>query len=716
MGRRLFSNSWHSVADLRPRLVPQARITRHVYRGQTWFVVQDQSGGRFHRLSPAAHELLMRMDGTRSVQALWEAANVSGNGEICTQDEIVDLLVQLHAADLLQADTTPDSAALLERRRKKRQQTIKQWLLNPMSIKIPLLDPDPFLARWAPRLAWCFGRTGLLVWLAAVLPALLLAAQNWHALTTNMSDRVLSSSNLLVMAIVFPFLKVAHELGHGFAARVWGGAVHQMGVMLLVFAPVPYVDTSASASFASKYQRAAVAAAGMMVELFIAALAMFVWVLAEPGIVRAVAYNVMLIAGVSTLVVNGNPLLRYDGYYILTDLIEMPNLAQRGQKYLAWWWDRKVFGVHDQEPPPESASERRWLFWYTPLAWLYRLSVTVSIILFVGGSYFIFGTLFALWGAFSLVGMPLWKAWKHVMYSPTLQRRRQPAVRVAGGIALAALAIAFLLPMPLRTRAEGVIWLPDQSLLYAGGGGFFERWLVEPGTRVAEGTPLFVLKDDLLTTELAVAKAKVEEAEARYRAEQFANPAKGAIARRQLEQEQEVLRRTDERSKKLVGYAQADGVLVAARTPIDMPGQHFRKGEVIGYVLEKHDLIARVAVQQDDIDLVRNRYRKAWLRLAETIDSAHPAKLVRVTPGGTNDLPTAALGVSGGGAIPTAPDDRNGVKALERIFLLDLQLAPDILPAAFGERVFVRFEHGFEPLGLQGLRRLRQLFLSRFGV
>jgi len=716
MARRLFSSSWHSVAELRPKLVPQARVTRHVYRHQVWFVVQDQSGGRFHRLSPAAHALVMQMDGGRTVQALWEAANANGNGEICTQDEVVDLLVQLHAADLLQADTTPDSAALLERKRKKRMQTFKQWVLNPMSLKIPLLDPDPFLARWAPHLAWCFSRAGLMLWLMVVLPAAVLAAQNWKALTMNMSDQVLSSSNLLVMAIVFPLVKIAHELGHGFATRIWGGTVHEMGVMLLVFAPVPYVDASASASFSSKYQRAMVAAAGMLVELFIAALAMYVWVMAEPGIVRALAYNVMLIAGISTLVVNGNPLLRYDAYYILTDLIEMPNLAQRGQKYLTWLWDRKVFDVHDQDPPPESVAERRWLLCYTPLAWCYRVFVTVSIILFIGGSYFIFGTLLALWGAFSLVCMPLWKAWKHVMTSPSLQRRRQRAVKITTGIVAAVLVVCFLLPMPLRTRAEGVVWLPDRSLLYAGGSGFFERWLVEPGTRVKEGTPLFVLQDELLATELAVAEAKVAEAEARYRAEQFANPVKGAIALRQLEQEQETLRRVEERSQKLVGYAGADGVLVAPRAAADMPGQHFRKGELIGYVLEKNDLIARVAVQQDDIDLVRNRYRDASLRLAELIGSPYPAKLVRVTPGGTNELPTAALGVSGGGAIPTAPDDRNGVKTLERVFLLDLQLAPDILPVAFGERVFVRFEHGFEPLGLQGLRRLRQLFLSRFGV
>jgi len=691
-------------------------MKRHVYRGQIWFVIQDQSGGRFHRLTPAAHALLMRMDGTRTVQSLWEEANKSANGELCTQDEIVDLLVQLHAADLLQADSTPDSAALLERKRKKRQQTFKQWFLNPMSIKIPLFDPDPLLARWAPRLAWCFSHRGALLWLAAVLPALFLAGLNWNALTMNMSDRVLSSSNLLVMVVVFPLLKIAHELGHGLATRVWGGAVHQMGVMLLVFAPVPYVDASSSASFCSKHQRATVAAAGMLVELLLAALAMYVWVLAEPGVVRAVAFNVMLIAGISTVVVNGNPLLRYDGYYILSDLIEMPNLAQRGQKYLTWLWDRHVFGVHDQEPPVESPSERRWLVAYTPLAWCYRVFVTLSIILFVGGAFFIFGTLLAIWGAFSLVGMPLWKAYKHVVHSPGLQRRRVRAVKISSAIVAATLVIGFLLPMPLRTKAEGVVWLPEQSILYAGGGGFFQRWLVEPGTRVMRGTPLFVLEDELLATELAVAQAKVAEVEAHYRAEQFANPTKGALVLRQLEQEQEVLRRTDERSKKLVGYAEADGVLVSARPPVDMPGQHYRKGELVGYVLEKRDLIARIVVQQDDIDLVQNRYRDAQLRLAESVGNAHSAKLVRVTPGGTTELPTAALGIPGGGNIPTAPDDKNGVKTLERVFFLDLQLAPDVLPAAFGERVFARFEHGYEPLGFQGLRRLRQLFLSRFSV
>ena len=715
MARTIFSQSWHSVAALRPRLIPQARLHRHVYREQVWYVVQDQSGGRYHRLSPAAHALVMAMDGGPTVQVLWEQANASATGDLCTQNEIVDLLVQLHAADLLQADATPDSAALFDRFNKKRIQTLKQLLLNPMSLKLPLIDPDRFLNRAMPHLNWCFAMPGLLLWLLIVLPALVLAGQHWAELTHNLSDRVLSSSNLLVMALVYPVVKLLHEFGHAFATKKWGGAVHEMGLMFLVFVPVPYVDASASSAFPSKYRRAIVAAAGMLTELVLAALAMYVWLLAEPGVVRAIAFNVMLIAGVSTLVVNGNPLLRYDAYFILTDLIEMPNLAQRGPKYLTYLWDRYVFGAPELEVPQESIGERRWLALYTPLAWCYRTMVTVSIVLFLAGEFFVFGVVLAVWGAFTLLALPLWKGYRHVVRSPVLQRRRVRAVRISLALVGSVVLLAFVMPAPLHTRADGVIWLPDQSILHAGGNGFFQRWLVPPGTVVTRGTPIYLLDDPLLATELEVNRAKVGEAEAKYRAEEFVNPVKAAGLLPPLEQERQVLRRAEERAARMVGYAEADGTVIAVRAQ-DMPGEYFKKGELIGYVLARGQLIARVVVPQDDIDLVRTRFRSADLRLADTIGQTHLATMTRGVSGGVEELPTAALGLSGGGTIPTSPNDPNGLKTIGRVFLIDLQLPADTLPSAFGERVHVRFDHGFEPAALQGLRRLRQLFLSRFSV
>lgn len=715
MARAIFSQSWHSVADLKPRLIPQARIHRHVYRGKVWYVVQDQSGGRYHRLSSAAHALVVAMDGTHTVHALWEQANESAQSDLVTQNEVVDLLVQLHAADLLQADSTPDSAALFERFKKKKRQSLRQLLLNPMSLKLPLLDPDAFLTRCMPWFQWCFGVRGVVVWLAWVLPALGLAIQHWTELTMNLSDRVLSSSNLLVMALVYPVVKVLHELGHGFATKRWGGAVHEMGLMFLVFAPVPYVDASSSSSFASKYQRATVAAAGMLVELAVAALAFYVWLLSEPGVVRAVAFNAMFIAGVSTLVVNGNPLLRYDAYFILADLIEMPNLAQRGAKYLQELWDRRVFGAQDVVLSAATASERRWLLCYTPLAWCYRTFVTISITLFIASEFFIFGTVLALWGVLTLVGVPVWKAYRHVVSSPSLQRRRTQAVKISLGLVGVAVVVLFVCPVPLRTRAEGVVWLPDQSILHAGGNGFFQRWLVEPGSSVKRGTPLYVLEDVLLLTELEVSRAKLDEVQAKYRAEQFVNPAKAASMLPELEQARKVLERVQERIGKMAGYAEVDGTLVAARAQ-DMPGQYFKKGELLGYVLEPRQLIARVVVAQDDIDLVRTKFRSADVRLAELTAQSYTALRLREVPGGVEELPSAALGISGGGLTPTSPNDPNGIKTIGRVFLVDLYLPADALPSAFGERVHVRFDHGYEPLGMQGLRRLRQLFLSRLNV
>lgn len=457
MGRPVFSQSWHNAAELRPRLLPHARIYPHIYRGKRWFVLQDSTGGRYHRLSPGAYALISRMNGALTVQELWDDACSKGGDGIPTQNEVVELLMQLHSNDLLHCDVTPDAAELFERYTKRKRLKWKQWITQPLSLRIPLLNPEAFLTRWVHRLAWVFTVKGALLWLMVVLPAILLAWQNWNELTLNLSDQVLSASNLLVLAFVYPVVKAMHELGHGFATKVWGGSVHEMGLMFLIFAPVPYVDASAASAFRSKRRRIVVGAAGMLVEVFLAALAMYVWVLVEPGVVRAIAFNVMLIAGISTVIVNGNPLLRYDGYYILSDLIEIPNLGQRGQRYLTYLSDRYLLGAKELEAPDETLSEKRWFVSYTITAWCYRLFITISIIFFVAGEFFIFGVLMAIWAAVALFVMPLWKAGKHLLESPTLHRYRSRAIKLTACAIAGMLLLGFFVPLPLRTQTEGVV-------------------------------------------------------------------------------------------------------------------------------------------------------------------------------------------------------------------------------------------------------------------
>jgi putative peptide zinc metalloprotease protein len=715
MGRSVFSQSWHNAAQLRPRLLPHARIFPHTYRGQRWFVLQDSTGGRYHRLSPGAYNLVSRMDGLATVQELWDDACRVGGDAIPTQDEVVELLMQLHSNDLLHCDVTPDTAELFERYSKRKKLKWKQWITQPTSLRIPLIDPDAFLSFWAQRLAWIFTLRGALLWLAVVFPAMLLAGQHWKELTLNLSDQVLSSSNLIVLALVFPVVKAIHELGHGFATKVWGGSVHEMGLMFLVFAPVPYVDASASSAFRSKYRRIVVGAAGMLAELFLAALAMYVWVLVEPGVVRAVAFNVMLIAGVSTLVVNGNPLLRYDGYFILSDLIEIPNLGQRGQRYLTYLSDRYLFGAKELEVPHDTLSEKRWFVGYTITSWFYRIFVTVSIILFVAGEFFIFGVILAIIAAFGLFVKPLWKAGKHLVESPTLHRYRARAIKLTASAVVAVLLLGLLVPLPLRTQTEGVVWLPDQALVRAGVNGSFQRWLVEPGTQVSKGTALLMMDDPQLVSELAVARAKVAEAEARYSVEQFADPVQAQVLLQQLEYERSSLERVNERHAHLVVYSEVDGVLTVPKAQ-DMSGQYFKKGELLGYLMDPEQLVARVAVAQENIDLVRTRFKAVELRFADAIADTYQVSVLREIPSALNELPTAALSPNGGGKIPVDPNDSEGLKTLDRVFFVDLSLPLEAIPSAFGGRVYVRFDHIGEPLLSQLYRRVRQLFLSRFHV
>jgi putative peptide zinc metalloprotease protein len=715
MGRSVFSQSWHNAAALRPRLLPHSRIFPHTYRGKRWYILQDSTGGKYHRLSPGAYALVGRMDGILSMQELWDDACRVGGDAIPTQDEMVELLMQLHSNDLLHCDVTPDTAELFERYKKRKRLKWKQWLTQPTSMKIPLLNPERFLDRWAHHLAWLFTPKGALLWLIVVLPAIVLAGENWKELTLNLSDHVLSTGNLFVLALVYPVVKAIHELGHGFATKVWGGSVHEMGLMFLIFVPVPYVDASAASAFRSKQRRMIVGAAGMMVEVILASLAMYIWVLVEPGVVRAVAFNVMLIAGVSTVIVNGNPLLRYDGYYILSDLIEIPNLGQRGQKYLTYLSDKYLFGAKEIESPDETQSEKRWLVSYTIISWFYRIFVTVSIILFVASEFFIFGVILAIWAAFGLLVMPLWKAGKHLLESQSLHRYRSRAVKLVISFVAFVVLFGLFVPMPLRTQTEGIVWLPDQALVRAGVNGTVQKWLVEPGTLVQKGTALLVMQDPTLESELAVARAKVAEAQARYNVEHFVNPVQSDVLLRQLEYETNSLERVNERFQKLVVYSETEGVLTVSKSQ-DMPGKYFKKGELLGYLMDKKQLIARVAVAQENIDLVRNRFKSVELRYADSISEDYTVRILRETPSGLNELPSAALSQNGGGKIPVDPNDSKGLKTLDRIFFVDLSLPATAMPSTFGGRVYVRFDHIGEPLLKQLFRRVRQLFLSRFHV
>jgi putative peptide zinc metalloprotease protein len=716
LDKPLLSSLWYRVADLRPQLVARARLHRHRYRGEVWYLLQDPASGRVHRFTPAARLVLAAMDGRRSVQDLWTLAGRQLGDEAPTQDDLIHLLGQLHGADLLMTDVPPDALELFDRgEREARSKSRRSWA-NPMAMRIPLWDPGRFLDRHLPlwRLLW--GRGGALLWLSVVLPALLLLPSHWADLSNNLSDRVLQPDNLVLIGLLFPFIKFLHEMGHATAARAAGGEIHDMGVMLLVLMPVPYVDASSANVLRSRWARARIGAAGMIVEVFIAAIAFFVWISVEPGLLRAILFNAMLMAGVSTLIFNGNPLLRYDAYYILADLVEIPNLAAQSSRYWGYLLQRHVLRLRDVSSNAHEFSERAWFGAYGLLSAIYRTFVTVAISLFIGSRFFFIGVVLALWAAAMMIVTPLVKSLKALNALPETQERRSRVYGMLGLVAGAIVLLVVAVPMPFRTQAEGVVWLPEQAIVRAGAGGFVRTLHTAPGTWVKPGALLASSTDPALHAQVRLLQARVDELEATYAVEFVSDRTRADIVRDQLDHERAQLARSEERAQGLQVSASIPGRFTVQQAA-DLPGRHLRQGEVIGYVIGAEPPVLRVALDQASIELVALSTREVQIRMEGSLDVPHAGRILRQVPAGRGEVSNLALASGGGGRIATDPRDPQGRRTLERVFELDVGFeSPPAGVLPFGQRVHVRFDHPPEPLAAQAWRGIRRLFLRQFDV
>ena len=715
MTTALLSTNWYRVAHLRPRLRGHIRIHRHAYRGEIWYVVEDRVAGKYHRFNPASYRVISLMDGKRDMAAVWKRLTDELAEDTPAQEDVIKLLGQLHSNDLIQCDVDPDVAELFERRVKQKRRKLMSRYLNPISLRFPLWDPDRFLDRLVVWFRPLTGVWGLVLWLAVVLPALALAPLYWPDLTENFGEQLLAVDNILIMAVVFPLIKAAHELGHGLAAKARGGEVHEMGIMLLVFFPIPYVDASSSSAFVKKTDRMLVGAGGMLTELFIAALAFYLWVLLEPGFARSLAYNAIVLASVTTLLFNANPLLRYDGYYVLADWVEIPNLGTRANKYWQYLAERYVFGVKQAEPPPATSGERRWFIGYAPLAFAYRMFVLFGIALFIAGQYFFLGVLLALWGLIASLGMPLYKGIAALLTGPQYAPRMNRVKGVLAGFFIVLGLLLFALPMPYHTEAEGVVWLPEQAILRAGGNGFVSEVAARAGEALKPGQVVARSQEPSLNSSIAAQEARVEEARARYDAAWGVNPAQAGQLEEEVHREQAALDRLQDEAAQLTLRARAGGVLLMEQAR-DLPGRFLKKGEVMGYVVGDYVPLVRVVVPQSEVDLVRLSTRDVEIKFPQAMGETWPARLSREVPKAGRELPSPALGQGGGGNIAMDPRDEKGTKTLESLFEFELEL-PGNAPAHFiGSRVHVRFEHPSEPIGVRGWRALRRLFLSHFHV
>lgn len=710
----LFSESWYRVADLKPRLRSHAQIHRHTYRTRDWYVLEDHSSGRFHRFSEEAYHIIGLMDGRRTLDEIWEVACTNLGDDMPTQEEVIRLLAQLHQVDVLQTDMPPDIADLHQRYKREKRNRIIGQLASPFAIRFPLFDPERFLTKTQFLVRPLYGWPGVLIWFLVVISALILLGIHWGELTSNLADRVLATENLFLLWLAYPAIKTLHEFGHAYTVKHWGGEVHEMGIMLLVFMPIPYVDASSSSAFREKHKRILVGGAGILIEVFLAALAMWVWVNVEPGAVRALAFNVMIIAGVSTLLFNGNPLLRFDAYYILSDYLEIPNLGSRSNSFVGYLFQRYLFDIEELTSPVSAPGEAPWLGFYGTASFVYRMFIMVRIAIFVAGKFFVIGVALALWGFFSMLIMPLYKVLRYVFTDSAVQRKRGRILSVVGILAGVLALTLFIVPVPSFTVTEGVLWAPENSQVYANTDGFVMRVIASSGDRVTRGTPLLVCENSELDAEVKVLEAQLREFESRHRLSVTKDRTEAEILMDEIGRiKAEMVRKRSEKED-LIIRSSSDGIFLLP-DPESLPGRFVRRGMPLGYVVDFSKVTARVVVSQSSIDRVRNETRRVVARLAESVGQEFPAVVKRIVPLASSDLPSLALSLEGGGTLALDPRENETPKAFEKLFHFEIVISGADLKT-IGERVFVRFEHEPEPLAYRLYRNIRRTLLSRFSV
>ncbi|MBE0535451.1 MAG: efflux RND transporter periplasmic adaptor subunit [Phycisphaerae bacterium] len=724
--RSTFHEAWYRVANLRPRLLAGVQVWRQHFRGQMWYVLEDPCTNKFSRISPEAYRFLGLLDGKRTVGEVWRLCNEHLGDNAPTQAEVIQLLGQLHCTNLLYAELAPDTESLFNRYRKRVRRQIQSFMTNILFVRIPLIDPDNFLRRWVHIFGLAFTVPGFLLWLIVLASGLYFVIGNLSELMAQSRD-VLAPDNLIFLYLSLVVVKVLHEFCHAFACKRFGevngsgGQVHAMGVMFLVFVPLPYVDASSAWALRRKHHRAIVGMAGVMMELFLAAIAAIVWAGTSTGTVHIVAYNVIFVASISTLLFNGNPLLRFDAYYVLSDLIEIPNLSQRAKEYYYYLVRRYSWGLQTVRSPAHTAGERVWFVTYGLASTVYRIFISFRILFFLNDrlpdELFIIVPILACVSLVMWVLVPSGKFVHYLLAGAELTRHRSRAVISTAAVAILLVSGLGILAVPHYCRIEGFLEPSAMSVIHVETSGFAADFLPSDTTVDAGGGPLVVAYNPELVSREQALHAHMSGLQTRRRLAELTEIAAAQILDEQIQALAEQIERIGLELSMLRLQAPRGGMWISPHIE-RIKGMYLHRGEQVGQVADVSDWIVRGTAGQKTAALIVEQASEAVeMRIRKRPDKKLTGRIERIFPAGQEKLPSEALGYAAGGGMPTVLQDPSGTRAAEMFFEVRIRPERHSEPELFiNQRVIVRIRLASKPLALQWWLSLRQLFQKRFHI
>jgi putative peptide zinc metalloprotease protein len=682
--------------------VTELSVQEQWCRDRAWVIVKNTVSGQFVRVEASLWQALRRLQGTLSLRD-W----LHDHADRFPVETLLESASHLQRQGLLSG--LPDRSEMPAPARRRRG-------FNPLMIRIPLFNPSRLLARLAGASEPVAGRSVLVVAGVLVITALLIAIVNQERLLAEWHRVLAAPEHWWQYLFLYPCLKCLHELAHGLALKRLGGDVTEAGFSMLVLMPIPYVDATDVWSLCRRRDRLLVSAAGMLSDVTLASLAVILWLALQPGVLTDMAFALSLMSVLSIVMFNANPLLKFDGYYLLEDLLDCPGLARRSVVYWQYLFKRYLFHARGLRRPLVLPGERRWLLSYGLASLSYRCVISLAIAWYLIAQLHEIGVLLALFAITPMFVTPLLKLVRYLAGSTQLAQVRAGA---SGRFLLLCLLIitpVVGLPVPSSTRTEGMVWVPEQAELFAPEQGDIQRWHVRNGEAVSAGQLLAQLASPTLVIELHRSESQLAQSMLEHGALQSTAPERALSKIIEIERLQERVTKLHQRIAALTVRSPFAGRIAFADDSL-VTGQRVKQGQLLAYVVDDEALLVRAVVDQRQLGRVTNGIIDATVRLADDIVRPLPARLVRQLPAGDRTLPSTALADAGFGGFDVESTGGT-LRTREEVFHLELALT-DTHPGTgmprfhggVGGRAFITLQHPPETLGERWWRGARQLLL-----
>lgn len=676
-------------------------------------VIEDPVRSKFFQIGVAEYRLIALLNGTRTVAEAAKLAsdpNLPGvEGELGEHADdgkhadfgirVAQWLIQNNLAFVAGLD---NSKRLKEQARQTQRAKTMGWL-NPISCKIKLFNPNRLLTMLEPFVGWMFSGWVLAIWLTFATYTLTILYSEWGRIG-DATNGIFSGSSWLWMLLIWLVLKVLHEMAHGIACRRFGGEVPEAGVLFLLFTPMAYVNVTSMWRFGNRWQRIIVAAAGMYVELFLSFIGLIIWQ-KYPGVAGDIGFKTFMMASVTTILFNANPLMRFDGYFILSDLLNIPNLYTKGTKWFGDRFKHWFFGT-PKTPNLYAAGERRIVQVYGVLAWFWKSTISISLIIGASALFQGAGLVLAAIGAVLWYGLPVWQQFKwlrSMQINGGLNRQRTIISCVLTAMLL--VGMFSVLKAPATKSAPAIVQFSHEQLLRASADGFVKEILVDNGQSVVANDALLVLANPELELELFELERLAEEANTEVRI--HSQTGELALAQAAKEKHDGLMKQVTEKREQVdqLTVRAAFAGIVFGRGLGNRINSFVHAGDPLLTLAQSDAKEVVVTIDQRDLESVRHQQGK-FMRVAFPGQPLLKSKLTHLNPRASTQLQHPSLGANCGGALPVKPvtsENSTGdshFELLTPMFNAKLELAAETSDRLFaGQRGRVFFASDRQSLG-----------------